>query len=63
MSVESCREGPSRPKGKGRDSCEWGNIQLSEAKADAVLQQVAYESYKEHRQQNKRQRKFQHGNC
>ena len=47
MFVESCHEGPSRPKNKGPDSKEWGNVQLDKNKMDAALQQAAYESYKE----------------
>ena len=41
---ESWGEGPSNPKGKGVDPCNWGDAQLSNTELDVDAQHAALES-------------------
>jgi hypothetical protein len=45
-SVSSRGEGPSRPKGKGVDPLEWGNVNISRDSLDIDAQAAALDSYK-----------------
>jgi hypothetical protein len=54
---ESRGEESSKPKGKGRDPREWGNVNLTAQEMDADLQQAAYESYKRQHQYEKERKK------
>jgi hypothetical protein len=54
--VESQEEGPSKPKGKGRDPREWGNINLTEQEMDPAIQQAALDSYKQNHPGSKKKR-------
>ena len=46
-SVSSRGEGPSKPKGKGIDPREWGNVNISRDSLDIDAQAAALDSYKQ----------------
>ncbi|KAG1853450.1 hypothetical protein DFJ58DRAFT_728201 [Suillus subalutaceus] len=43
--MSSCEEGPSNPKGKGVDPCNWGNANLDELEVDLDAQREALETW------------------
>ena len=52
-SVSSCGEGPSKPKGKGIDPCEWRNVNISCESLDIEAQAAALNSFKKQNEASK----------
>jgi hypothetical protein len=56
-STSSREEGPSKPKGKGVDPREWGNVNISKESLDIEAQAAALRSYTRGNKFNKRKPK------
>ena len=60
-SVSSRGEGPSRPKGKGIDPREWGNVNISRESLDVEAQAAALQSFRDKKstkEEHNRKRKY-----